>query len=65
MFTKRHYEWLAKWAGRNIDESACARLASALKEENPEFNWDEFIEACDEKQPYRHGMEALKRSATP
>jgi len=47
MFTRRHYEWLARWARDNLTDAQKAALASALRSTNPAFKIDRFLKAAD------------------
>ena len=47
MFAKRHYEWLAAWAGEHLNEGARYELAYALQDENSMFDFNKFIRACE------------------
>jgi hypothetical protein len=50
LFTKRHYEWLARWAGAHLTEDQCAALEHALGESEPRFNAAVFIDACNKSR---------------
>ena len=47
LFSKRHYEFLACWAGEHLTESQCGELAAKLKQDNAAFVLDRFIDACE------------------
>ena len=42
MFQKRHYEWLARWAGENLTPAQIAQLAADLRGTNPNYNRERF-----------------------
>jgi len=44
MFTRRHYEWLAHWAGNNLSRRQAAILSSDLAETDPHFREDLFMQ---------------------
>ena len=52
MFSKRHYEWLARWI-TNLDlyedvyEEIAHKLADELERDNPKFDRTRFLKACD------------------
>ena len=60
MFTKRHYEWMAKQFARNLNgqwPEGCERerqtvvdlahqFADAAKADNDNFNRERFLQAC-------------------
>ena len=46
MFTKHHYDWLARWAGENLSERDCANLSAALNNSNANFNASRFMSTC-------------------
>lgn len=43
LFQKRHYEWLARWAGRNLHPDDWHKLTTSLANDNPRFNAEKFI----------------------
>ena len=45
MFSRRHYEWLAHWAGNNLSRRATQILSSDLAETDPHFREDLFMQA--------------------
>ena len=47
LFSKRHYEWLARWAGENLTEQQYAALAEKLWHTNSNFIPARFMAACD------------------
>lgn len=46
LFSKRHYEWLAHFAGENLHGTKWVQLADRLQQDNPKLNRDQFIHAC-------------------
>jgi hypothetical protein len=46
MFSKRHYEWLAKFAGEHLTGQQIDALTNALKQGNPNFKPTMFLSAC-------------------
>lgn len=47
MFTKEHYNYLAKWCGECVaDSEVWHSLAGRLKLSESAFNYDLFIDAC-------------------
>ena len=62
MFERRHYEWLASWAGDNIEPKAAKSLATALATDNPDFQPDRFIVAYGRR---RLAHLAASRPASP
>lgn len=54
MFSKRHYEWLARWCKREIEISCADDLAlnavysltDALEKNDPRFDRAKFLKAC-------------------
>lgn len=47
LFTKLHYEWLARWVGENLTVQQYYALSDELNNTNANFNANEFIRACD------------------
>lgn len=47
LFEKRHFDWLAAWAGANLTPAHCARLADALCSTNPQFKRQQFLDAVE------------------
>ncbi len=49
LFSKRHYEWLARWAGRYATRTQCYELARELQEQDltGRFDPQRFLTACD------------------
>ena len=45
LFSKRHYEWLTRWAGENLSPEQTLALANALDREGPRFNRGKFLVA--------------------
>lgn len=46
IFSQRHYEELAHFAGRNLRYIDCLALADWLGRENPAFKRARFLAAC-------------------
>lgn len=53
LFARRHYEWLAAFAGETLDEQQCGLLGSKLARDNPGFKPSRFIAACDKARALR------------
>lgn len=61
MFTRRHYEWLARFIKKEIDHNPCdslaaswseyfaIQLADALEQSSTTFKRAKFLEACGVK----------------
>ncbi len=47
LFQRRHYEWLAEFAGCVLDEQQWGLLATRLAEADPNFKTERFLDACD------------------
>jgi len=63
MFERRHYDWLASWAGDNIEPKAAKSLATALATDNPNFQPDRFIVAYGRRRlSHLAEVEASKRA---
>jgi len=63
MFERRHYEWLARWAGDNINPQAAKSLATALANDNPAFQKDHFLVVYGRRRlAHLAHVEATKRS---
>ena len=45
-FERRHYEFLADFAGRHLSPQTTELLAKALAEDNPRFQADRFTVIC-------------------
>ncbi len=43
LFSKRHYEWLARFAAQDMCSDAFYALADALEEDNDRFDRGKFI----------------------
>jgi hypothetical protein len=43
LFSKRHYEWLARFAGTYLCSDAYYDLAEALEDTSPNFDRSKFI----------------------
>lgn len=63
MFSKRHYEWLARFA-HEVPQHSRRKLAKALERDEPNFDRQRFEDAAGITE-YKAGVAALKRSATP
>lgn len=48
LFQKRHYEWLARWAGENLSPQQIAALGFALRGTNPNYQHDKFVCRADD-----------------
>ena len=63
MFERRHYDWLARWAGDNVNHKAARSLATALATDNPNFQPDRFIVAYGRRRlSHLAEVEASKRA---
>lgn len=58
MFTKRHYEWLARWAGEHLTSDQWHRLAYDLGENSSRFKYETFIRACEKARARSDGIAA-------
>ena len=47
LFQRRHYEWLARFAGQHLTSTDWCELANQLKHDNPQFKPDRFLDACE------------------
>lgn len=62
LFQKRHYEWLARWAGENLSPEQIASLSAALRGTNPNYQHDKFICRADDisaTQPPKRASDLL------
>lgn len=62
LFQKRHYEWLAEWAGRTLDHTQTFDLSCELARADTErkFKHETFMRAARlvrERQPTRERTE--------
>ena len=46
MFAKRHYKWLANFAGHHLTQDQWEALASELYNTNPNYKPMRFLQAC-------------------
>lgn len=66
LFQRRHYEWLAAFAGETLDEQQRGLLATELARDNPRFDVDRFLSFAN-KIEARYGAalrERIKRTLT-
>ena len=63
IFSKRHYEWLARFA-HEIPQQSRRQLANALERDHTNFDRKRFEDAAGITE-YNEGVKALIRSATP
>jgi hypothetical protein len=54
LFEKRHYEWLARFAGQHLTDEQSHKLASALYRDNSNCDVPKFIRACDRCREFAH-----------
>lgn len=47
LFSRRHYEWLAAFAGRVLDEEQFGLLCNELCRDNPAFERARFVAAFE------------------
>lgn len=47
LFERRHFEWLAAFAGSNLTPAQCERLASNLASTNAGFKRSRFLAAVE------------------
>lgn len=53
LFAHRHFEWLAKWAGKRLSEDQIKLLAVDLLETNRSYNATRFLHAALDEM-HRH-----------
>ena len=54
LFERRHFEWLAYWAGTTLDGAQASALARALADTNPHFDKARVVDR------YRHARKWAK-----
>jgi hypothetical protein len=54
LFEKRHYEWLARFAGAHLTQEQYHKLSDALYREGSHFDAPKFIRACDRCREFAH-----------
>ena len=63
IFQRRHYDWLAGWAGDNIGYQHARSLATALAADNPDFHKNRFLVAyVNRRLSHVAEVEAAKRA---
>ena len=63
MFSKRHYEWLARFA-HEVPQHSRRKLARALERDYPNFERKHFEDAAGITE-YNEGAKTPKREETP
>lgn len=54
MFKRRHYEWLARFAGEHLTQEQYHKLANALYRESSNCDVPKFLRACDRCREFAH-----------